>query len=492
MKKTIIISVLAASIVGCSSFEANLESENRLDDSARLHTLYIDRNGNLLDPVSGNLVVDSKNHIIVHREEQRYSSRILENFKDMQKKNPSLRLTLFVHGGLNEFKTATRRSKELTADMLLDGQYPVFICWDSGPFTNYFDHLFRIRKGLNRPVAGALSSPIVLVEDAARSLARFPAAAYKQVADPLTVAKSINTVDEYNYQIRSRALADLGFSVHSEAPFVGVRNSYWTVFNPVKFITGPFVDGLGSGSWNSMLRRADLVLTKKQAYEGQLPESKSAKTEPAEEQPRYADTAATKFLRSWTAESALSDVKVDLIGHSMGTIVSADILVRHPELNVKNLVFMGAAAKVKDIENIVVPWMQRPAQADAVFFNLSLDPYREISENTFYDFLPRGSLLNWIDFTFGSVNSYKDRTAGSWWNIVRTAEDIFPGSSSQKQLRRRVHLTRFGIGGAEEGPQKHGDFGDYCFWRQDFWLNKKPQVKFPLCANQPMQSKANQ
>jgi len=481
MKKLTLIFGLLIILTGCSSVQPTSE-QIITANNARLHTIYIDRNGDLLDPVTGNLVSASDDYTDVHRKEVEYVSKIIENFKTLRKNKPSLRLTLFVHGGLNEFKGATQRSQIFTQDMIQDGQYPVFICWDSGPFTNYFDHLFRIRKGLNRPILGAVSSPVVLVEDTARSLARFPAAAYKEINDPLTVAKSIKTVDEYNYERRSEILNDLGFSISSKGPFVGVGGSYWTVLNPVKFITAPFVDGLGSGSWDSMLRRADLVLTKKQAYEGELPEYKSDKLESPEEQPRYADTAATKFLKGWANNGSLKDIEIDLIGHSMGAIVSADIIVRHPTLNIKNLVFMGAAARVKDIENIVVPWMQSPAHANANFFNLSLDPYRELGENVYYDFLPRGSLLNWIDFTFGSVNSYKDRTAGSWWNIIRTAEDIFPRSSNGQNLRNRVHLTRFGIGGPEAGPQKHGDFGKYCFWRPGFWINDTSQSQYPLCA----------
>ncbi|MNP10432.1 alpha/beta hydrolase fold protein [compost metagenome] len=293
----------------------------------------------------------------------------------------------------------------------------------------------------------------------------------------------MESVDERNYKLRVAELERQGFSVNSRGPYTGVGNAYWTVWNPVKFLTAPFLDGLGTGAWDSMLRRADLVLTKKQAYEGEFPRSKSSGGDKKQDVPRYADTAATKFLAEWARDSSLKDVKINIIGHSMGAIVSTDILVRHPRLNVDNVVFMGAAARIKDVENIIVPWMQGATHKKARFYNLSLDPYREIGENVYHDFLPRGSLLNWIDFIFGSVNSYKDRTAGSWWNIVRTAEDIFPGGDPE--LRRRVHVTRFPIGGPEMGPQTHGGFGEYCFWRSSFWTNTGRQLKHPQCAGRP-------
>ncbi|QXH54641.1 alpha/beta fold hydrolase [Pseudomonas maumuensis] len=467
---------------------ATNKNDSAIDDvNSQTNTIYIDKNGELLNPETGKKVSESKDFLEVDRAERKYISGIISGFKSANEKakgqSKTLRLTLFVHGGLNVFDGATERARKFSRDMIKDGQYPVFICWDSGPFTNYFDHLFRIRKGLSRPVLGGVSSPFVFVEDAARSVSRIPAATYKEIADTVIVAKGVETVDERNYKLRAAELDHQHFSVHSREPYTGVGNAYWTVWNPVKFLTAPFLDGLGTGAWDSMLRRADLVLTKKQAYEGELPASKSSDGDDKQDVPRYADTAATKLLAEWARDSSLKDVKINIIGHSMGAIVSTDILVRHPRLNVDNIVFMGAAARIKDVENVIVPWMQSANHKEARFYNLSLDPYREIGENVYYDFLPRGSLLNWIDFIFGSVNSYKDRTAGSWWNIVRTAEDIFPGGDPQ--LRQRVHLTRFPIGGPEMGPQTHGGFGEYCFWRSSFWKNTGRQLKHPQCAGRP-------
>ena len=238
-----------------------------------------------------------------------------------------------------------------------------------------------------------------------------------------------------------------------------------------------------------MLRRTDLVLSKPVAYEGRLPQQDLPPAPPTppgvappvqKEAKELVDTAATRFLKEWINDGSLGDVPIDLIGHSMGAIVANNILARHPALNFDNVVFMDAAARIKDIENGVVPWMRRPDRAGARFYNLSLDPYREISENEFYDFVPRGSLLHWIDNIFGEVNTFKDRTAGGWWNIVRTAEDVFPES-----VRRRVYLTRFPIGASDKGPQEHGDFDSYCFWRPDYWTAGTPLLAHPACARTP-------
>jgi pimeloyl-ACP methyl ester carboxylesterase len=249
------------------------------------------------------------------------------------------------------------------------------------------------------------------------------------------------------------------------------------------------VDGLGSGAWDAMLRRTDLVLSKPDAFEGRIPASKPEELDdsmrgkangvPSDDE-FYADTAVTTFLV--LLQQRFPDAKINLVGHSMGAIVANSILARHPRLPIQNVVYMGAAARIKDVESVLVPWMRHQGHEQARFYNLSLDPYREISENEFYDFIPRGSLLHWIDNIFGEVNSFKDRTSGSWWNIARTAADVFPRDGQDgRDLRKRVFLTRFPIGDATKGPQEHGEFDDFCFWQRDFWLARQPLKNFPEC-----------
>ena len=183
------------------------------------------------------------------------------------------------------------------------------------------------------------------------------------------------------------------------------------------------------------------------------------------------------FLQRWVSQVQPQGVTVNLIGHSMGAIVVTNILARHPRLLADNVVFMGGAARIKDVENVLVPWLANPLHAQARFYNLSLDPYNELAERGFYDSVPRGSLLNWIDGIFGEVNSFKDRTVGGWWNITRTAEDVFRVHGMKPKLAERVTLKRFAIGD-DQGPQVHGAFDDYCFWQPAFWADVAPPRKF--------------
>jgi len=483
-----VLTQFSSIVAKCASL-GSARAEYQSAFQARHHAIYVDEFGNIKQPESNKLI--TPNLLLLNQEnesnpqkqlsnqidaEKRYVDAIIENYirqnKDFRKTHPDktdLKFTLFIHGGLNTFNSAWGRANLFSSAMLEEGQYPLFIGWNSGPFANYVDHLFGVRKGERRPALACFSMPFVLIEDVSRSISHIPVAWYMSVMDPIMVLESVNSKSERDFQVRMERLKDLQVNVNSNHPFVGVGRSYKTIFNPIKLVTAAFVDGFGAGSWDSMLRRTDLVLSRAKAFEGEINK---------ETPNNFADTALTMLLKKLEMLQIVQPdgnkypVRVDLIGHSMGAIVANNILARHSSLRIDNVVFMGAAARIKDIENGVVPWLLRENN-NAKFYNLSLDPYREISENTWYDSLPRGSLLHCIDNIFGEINSFKDRTAGGWWNMIRTAEDVFP-----EKVRQRVYLTRFPIGGEEMGPQKHGEFDEFHFWRRSFWMAECKQRKF--------------
>lgn len=428
-----------------------------------LHSLYINQYGNL---------VKTEGEIVDDAEEGEYLDRIFTNLRNHKQPGVPLKLTFFVHGGLNTFESASRRPGLFSKDMLCEGYYPIFISWNSGFPTNYLDHLARIRKGESSLGLGIPTAPFVFVEDAARSVAHAPGAIYKEIEGPFKVA-IWRTTKEERFAAQRKASLERNSQIHliNNLPTRGVGGSYWSVLNPVKLITAPFVDGLGKGSWNAMLRRTDLVLSKSAAFEGDLSQYRDPSTQKYPPLKPVADTAVAKFIQRWSADSGLNDGSALLIGHSMGTIIANNILNRYPEMRFQRVVYMGAAASIKGVEHAVVPWLHREAGGE--FYNLSLDPYRELSERYWYDIAPRGSLLNWIDYIYGDVYSFHDRTAGSWWNMLRMAEEIFPSG-----VQNRVYLTRFPIGYEEQGPQVHGDFSEYPFWRESFWKAVFPLQKF--------------
>lgn len=492
MKQALLTLASAFALAGCATTAVDDRPGRSIPD-AELHTIYISRFGDVVriedarrERNNIKRKTDCANQPSGRKEacEEQYARDIIENFVRLNSgREKPLTLTVHIHGGLNAFTDATSRSDRFTPEMLADGTYPVFFAWHSGAISNYWDHLWRVKKGQESKVFGPLTIPFVLAEDTTRSISRIPYSTYKVVNDPLVVMKSVYSDDERAFQTavdllrNERNVPDKkAINIHDDGPKVGVGNSYWTVLNPVKLVTAPAVDGFGTGIWKQLLRRTDLVLTKSKAFDG---------TRLKEQSTFPADSATTRFLKMWKEDKRVQHIQINLIGHSMGAIIATNVLARHPELNISNVVFMGGAARVKDVEAVVVPWLRQRPQNQ--FFNLSLDPYRELGENFFYDFAPRGSLLNWIDFIFGDVNSFKDRTIGSWWNVIRAADDIFV-----PQVRSQVHLVRFPIGGEKMGPQEHGDFSDYCFWQPRFWvgqpflqLQKHDVAKSPHCSSAP-------
>ncbi len=466
--KLLIVAVISIVFTGCASPGSPKEKTSITLDEVPLYEIYIDSNGALLDPTSDKTTTIS--------DEDTYITNILGNFErknaEPQKSGkPSLQLTIFIHGGLNTFENARDRVTRDAGKMLDDGKYPLFISWDSGALPNVSDHIFFLRRGVKTKALGVLSSPFVMLEDALRSLARVPASTYNVLFDQNTFLycgdKDLVCINSNEKLDAAKDLkqisANTSLNIHVNQNDTGFTlGEKWTIWNPVKLFTAPMVDGVGTGAWDSMLRRTDLVLLKDiaSANNGSLLDT----------------TAATKFLDRWANNHP--DRKVILIGHSMGTIIANNIINKYQDkIDFNRIVYMAAACRIKDIDYVIAPYLDH--NKEAVFYNLSLHPDRDLSENSYYDFVPRGSLLIWIDQTFASINSFQDRTAGYWLNIVRSASQTF----ADEDIRNRVHLTRFPINNCP--PQKQSEFGESEFWKEEFWKGTQiPIDPNPNCVAQ--------
>ena len=63
-----------------------------------------------------------------------------------------------------------------------------------------------------------------------------------------------------------------------------------------------------------------------------------------------------------------------LVGHSMGAILSAELLRLFPEIPFDHIVFMGAACPIRDLDEKVFPYLAHPKNRDAKFYNLVHQP----------------------------------------------------------------------------------------------------------------------
>lgn len=428
-------------------------AEHEKSKKAQLYQIYIGSSGELLHPDTQKAVADERSYI----------TDIFDNFDRMSREIPGLQLTIFIHGGLNTFEKATERVNRVADQMIADRKYPLFISWDSGYPGNYSDHLLFIRRGLHASLLGPLSSPFVLIEDVTRSIVRIPASTYNVLFGQRATARFYDSSEERAASASLDSLLEADeFHIHYRRDYG--RHSFkdnWSIVNPVKLFTAPLIDGFGTGAWDSMLRRTDLVLRKQQNFDGIAEERKNGKMETVPSP----GTAAAQFFRRWEDRytGAKENPPVLLVGHSMGTIIANNIVAKYPGINFAQIVYMAAATRLKDIEYVISPYLL--ANPRATFYSLSLNPYRDINEAHLYDAIPRGSLLIWIDQTLGDINSFQDRTAGYWFNMIRSANQVF----ADPDVRKRVHLTQFGI--RDGSPQLHGDFGKCPFWREEFWTH---------------------
>ena len=83
--------------------------------------------------------------------------------------------------------------------------------------------------------------------------------------------------------------------------------------------------------------------------------------------------------------------KVNLIAHSMGAIIANEVIQRFQEIQIDNLVYMGAACSIRSFENIVIPYLE--IHSDTKFYNLCLHPKLEAREKNILELAPGGSLL---------------------------------------------------------------------------------------------------
>ncbi len=129
---------------------------------------------------------------------------------------------------------------------------------------------------------------------------------------------------------------------------------------------------------------------------------------------------------------------------------------------------MAAATSIRDFENSVIPYLE--VHSGTNFYNLTLHPYAEENEDFFHDFVPRGSLLVWLDDFATIPATPADKTLGKWNNAIKYWQSYIP-----ENIKKRISLKGFGVvadtNSNTTDPQKHGEFNDskFKFWNRSFW-----------------------
>jgi len=437
---------------------------------------------------------------------------------------------------VRESGEAPRETLPLYNAIAAAGSYPLFINWRASFTSNYADNLTLIRQGEKQPLLGPATAPTVFVVDVMRGITRAPLVWSGQAVndlktspgftflgsrDPDTVAKELICAYEYadpktcraEFRFRDPPFC-IPFNVRSEKKLAGDRSfreavpphadtipisvgedlrrcpemvrsllSY-VITVPSRLLVAPAVDSFGTSAWETMLRRTHLLFNRDDEFF-------HARSEPMErgrgrlvEIPRRGGISI--FLRRLAKEIRAAkenngrEWQITLVGHSMGTIIVNQMLrevVQLPlDLPITNIVYMAAAASVRDVLDSVLPYLRnRPA---AKFYTLMLHPIAEERESyqladVPIDPGPRGSLLVMIDNFLSKPLTHLDRTAGRYENFLPAVHAI-PGD-----LWPRVHIKTFSVGEdvRSENPQKHGEFTSrFKFWVEGCWL-PEPAMK---------------
>jgi hypothetical protein len=419
------------------------------------------------------------------------------------------RLVLFIHGGVTTLENANKNAKIRGFEIAKDDPdaYPIFLNWEAGLWTSYGRHLAYERNGINyRGTPGARSAvaitPFVFVSDVGRSLANHAMNTVLNFSkvlennDPwyhshpsyfVTKNKFLETLRQFTKDPARSQEEDnffhcgLHYKRLPDGPpfelYLGPDITHVDVGQfalgsttiPLQVATEPALDTIGTPAWKNMLRRTRTMFFPAENFittNGALTETLSASATP----PLLAHGAAYQFFHKLNEFlKTHPDYYLDVFAHSIGAIVMNEAYRNFPDLRVHRLVYMAAACTIRDF--LVGPGRELERN-HTEFYNLCLHPRRELDEVEGYGLPARGSLLTWIDEFFESPASFGDRTLGSFQNAV-IAYRLLPQTSL-------IHFKAFGINrkddpsGFSAGPQKHGDFGNFPFWKPCYWRTDVP------------------
>lgn len=507
-------------------------------------------------------------------------ARVVQGVRDHVGRTGSRRVLVFIHGGLNEQPETIRRAVELSDDILADDVYPIFVNWQSNLVSSWFAHLLFVRQGRDWDGWGVIVAPFYLLTDLARSLFRFPVVAGHQVAEGLGSVGMLELSDRTHARDATRELmreqaarggagdaanaayaadaadaadatADAaGSGAGGEAALLrldvprraqgfqgrlsGLADVGWedsghvllyAVTLPVKPVSIFIVDAAGTGSWQVMRRRVELLFQRQDELEGF---DSGDGGEPRVHRRREGLLLLMDELAALQDEL---DLRIAVVGHSMGTIVMNRLLfhsqmyghlghsghderdggreadtdvdgvvdVVHgahrghaghdghdghgvadaaaddppadgPRLRLpafEDIVYLAAACSLRDYEQSAFSYLLHDPGARV--FHVVLDPDEELDEDNAFDLAPRGSLLVWVDDFLAQPSTPMDRTAGRYDNLMVALPN------TPAALRRQVHVRVLPRGDALL-PAKHGQFtdpaetsGSFRFWRRESW-----------------------
>jgi hypothetical protein len=351
-----------------------------------------------------------------------------------------LRILIFVHGGLNTYAAAFKRIQKLwpmdTAGGLKQSCYfPIFINWNSDLLTSLQDDFFRVRRGRTDIALSIITSPFLLVERVAESIGSLP----------LSLIHNYLSIEEA--AVGGREEGDPWDCIVADAllqiPFYGLNVA-----------TIPLLEGFGGGAWQIMKRRAELAVSSKLE---DPPDDDYAFTRPvisrlnnpyisfmpARQEEFTSEGAVQTFVhsfRGWLTRGEkfvswqktggeVVPVEVTLVGHSAGSLIANRMLAmadepldKSPPLPLAHVIHAGPVASMHEWDDFVVPYLARNSSNAAVkpdfsLFNLNRRDEAQEPTGGWAFFMPRGSLVVWVDLFLQRKNTVGQSTSGWGKNV---------------------------------------------------------------------------
>lgn len=457
------------SVSGCAVMRRPSSEQVDIEDQ---HFLSVSQDGEFRFPENRNLTPRDKFDLIFHG---------IEEF--LRKRGEEKNLVIYIHGGLNSYDDCIERAEKSMKAMNDTKTFPVFITWRSDYLSTLGDHYFHVRYGETSKYA-PFTSPIYMIGDLFKTIGNIPMAWFQEGYQMVTTSWFNDDQEDLDRDLCNYPKEGIDIALAGQDDrkrWNPQRKAVWFLTAPIKLITTPFVVTFGEPSWNNMKRRTSTMFMSENDLKFKEDDADAEETAEYEVPP---SGAAQIFLRELNARikefrEINPNFKVTLIGHSMGAIIINQALLSLPEFDVDNIVYMASADNLQNYINVTKILLQnrrrqqknllrnkRRRKNDLNIYNLFLHPENENREIRGFGTAPSGSLLAWVDHSYGAPEYVLQRTAGRWTNM-RKILDVIPNKDRQFH-----HFKIFGRASHKVSPQQHGDFDEFRFWDKSFWTGE--------------------
>lgn len=344
------------------------------------HYLLIHKDGYALTPDGKAAVPDDKGKL-----PQAFDNQLDRIVKGIERQAANLaksgcgdtvKILLFVHGGLNGFGTSIDRMVQWASEKesekgsgkgsekgLLANScyYPIFINWDSAIASSLFDDIVGLRFGQRsrrwyEHVYAWLTAPVVLTSRMVSAMGSLP----------IAIGHSV-----YNFG-GGVAAAWKEEPSDAERAWTALDVGLYQVLLPFQIVTTPLVEGFGTPAWQIMKRRANLAVAVRLPRDVGIFESLAevARREPRDQRPRGGGAAwyllvklreaIAKLQEAHRADSSKPAVSVTLVGHSMGAmLLDRLVAISGDDLPIANVIYLAPAASNDDVIHTVLVSLHR-------------------------------------------------------------------------------------------------------------------------------------